>query len=291
MSSASLVDYCGFVLNDHDLLLEVPIHIGLTTFTAINMDTQCRKTKVMTITCAIVTVVSDYNLIGQVLKIRTLLFILATPIFKGFLGFNFLLMEEGILEVLLVNAKGIRHTNLIGASSLFMADVNQLIMLLYNVGLKSKKARLHQVHRYQHKAFWNEKFKFKLPSSEWKNLTHLQISIMNAKHFKKNGGFVGQTIIFIGGIIAEGNDKGHIELHPSSYNVVLEDTTYKGEIKIGLKFKVNKEGCRERERQAMQVTGARRNHLLTNCLRCLKMSWWKVFCPYGQSCHEDDKKA
>lgn len=45
--------------------------------------------------------------------------------------------------------------------------------------------------------------------------------------------------IFLGGIIAEGNDRGHIEIHPTPYNVVLEDTTYKGEIKIGLNFRVN----------------------------------------------------
>lgn len=44
--------------------------------------------------------------------------------------------------------------------------------------------------------------------------------------------------IFLGGIIAEGNDRGLIELHPSPYNVVLEDSTFKGQIKIGLKFEV-----------------------------------------------------
>lgn len=30
--------------------------------------------------------------------------------------------------------------------------------------------------------------------------------------------------------------EGSLELKPTSYNVVLEDGTYKGEIKIGLKF-------------------------------------------------------
>lgn len=34
----------------------------------------------------------------------------------------------------------------------------------------------------------------------------------------------------------EGNDNGFLEVRPSPYNVVLEDDTYKGEIKIGLKF-------------------------------------------------------
>ena len=37
----------------------------------------------------------------------------------------------------------------------------------------------------------------------------------------------------------EGNDKGFLEIRPTPYNVVLEDDTYKGEIKIGLKFIAN----------------------------------------------------
>ena len=36
--------------------------------------------------------------------------------------------------------------------------------------------------------------------------------------------------------MVEGNDKGVIELRPTPYNVVLEDDSYKGEIKLGLKF-------------------------------------------------------
>ena len=34
----------------------------------------------------------------------------------------------------------------------------------------------------------------------------------------------------------EGYNKGFLEIRPTPYNVVLEDDTYKGEIKIGLKF-------------------------------------------------------
>ncbi|GKV53849.1 hypothetical protein SLEP1_g60362, partial [Rubroshorea leprosula] len=51
-----------------------------------------------------------------------------------------------------------------------------------------------------------------------------------------NGGFVGETIIHLGGIISEGNYRGFIEVKPAPYNVVLEDDTYKGQIKIGFKF-------------------------------------------------------
>ncbi|KAK8464902.1 hypothetical protein PHAVU_010G098601 [Phaseolus vulgaris] len=58
---------------------------------------------------------------------------------------------------------------------------------------------------------------------------------MDTKLFS-NGGFVGEAKIFLGGIILEGSEQGYIEIKPAAYNVVLQDHTYKGEIKIGFKF-------------------------------------------------------
>lgn len=45
--------------------------------------------------------------------------------------------------------------------------------------------------------------------------------------------------IYLGGIIMEGYERGSIEVKPVPYNVVLEDDTYKGQIKVGFKFTVN----------------------------------------------------
>lgn len=45
--------------------------------------------------------------------------------------------------------------------------------------------------------------------------------------------------IHLGGIITEGSDSGFLEVKPAPYNVVLEDDTYKGQIKIGFKFIAN----------------------------------------------------
>lgn len=42
--------------------------------------------------------------------------------------------------------------------------------------------------------------------------------------------------IHLGGIITEGCERGFLEVKPTPYNVVLEDDTYKGQIKIGFKF-------------------------------------------------------
>ncbi|OVA14028.1 C2 calcium-dependent membrane targeting [Macleaya cordata] len=85
------------------------------------------------------------------------------------------------------------------------------------------------------KALWNEKFAFKFPFSDWQNMAHLKLKIMDTSRFS-DGNFIGETIIHLGGVITEGSDKGFVELKPAPYNVVLEDDRYKGEIKIGLKF-------------------------------------------------------
>lgn len=42
--------------------------------------------------------------------------------------------------------------------------------------------------------------------------------------------------IHLGGIITEGRDRGYIEVKPAPYNVVLEDDTFKGELKLGFRF-------------------------------------------------------
>lgn len=49
--------------------------------------------------------------------------------------------------------------------------------------------------------------------------------------------------IYLKGIIVEGNYRGLLELNPVPFNVVLEDDTYKGQIKIGLKYIPNVRSC------------------------------------------------
>ncbi|CAA0842583.1 Rop guanine nucleotide exchange factor 3 [Striga hermonthica] len=111
-------------------------------------------------------------------------------------------MKGAVLEVLLVSAEGIYHNR-----------------ILENLD----------------KIYWNEKFVFQYPTSELDTLNHLKLRIVNEKYLG-DGECVGETLIFIKGIIAEGNRSGLIQLNPSLFNVVLEDDTYKGQITIGLKF-------------------------------------------------------
>ena len=38
------------------------------------------------------------------------------------------------------------------------------------------------------------------------------------------------------GIITEGGDRGYMEVKPAPYNVVLDDDTFKGVLKLGFRF-------------------------------------------------------
>ncbi|CAN1308836.1 Elicitor-responsive protein 1, partial [Linum perenne] len=89
-----------------------------------------------------------------------------------------------------------------------------------------------------HKTSWNQKFRFELPLIDWKRMTHLKLTIMDTEHLK-NGDCIGETIIYLGGIVAEGKNRGIVEMKPSPYNVVLEDGTFKGQVKIGIKFTIS----------------------------------------------------
>ncbi|KAJ6972341.1 hypothetical protein NC653_032809 [Populus alba x Populus x berolinensis] len=155
-------------------------------------------------------------------------------------------MKRGILEVLLVHAKGMKHTNLIGKDE---------------------------------KTWWNEKFRFDFPLADWKQLTHLKFRIMDQEFFT-DGGFVGETIIYLGGIIDEGINRGVLEMMPAPYNVLLEDDTYKGEIKIGLKFITNTEVLPERTFLA-QVDEPRQP-ICRSIINLWKLSWWKLWIHHSQ---------
>lgn len=183
-------------------------------------------------------------------------------------------MEGGILEVLVVYAQGIKRRNFFG---------NPAYYVVIQCGTEVRRSKTTK--GYHHEAFWNQKLEFEFPFSEWKNLTLLEISIMDDESCN-DAGFVGRTIIFLGGIIAEGNDRGLIELSPSLYNVVLEDTTYKGQIKIGLKFKVNyaERGAQNDQKSNCAGHGIRlsEHDFYQSLFRVLKISWWRVLFPYGR---------
>ncbi|KMZ67664.1 hypothetical protein ZOSMA_25G00510 [Zostera marina] len=110
-------------------------------------------------------------------------------------------MNGGILQVLLVAAKDFKDNVLLGK---------------------------------KHKAWWNEKFIFELPSTTRKS-SKLSLKIMEKDKFKGDI-FIGETTVYLQGIINEGKQQGKKETMLAAYNIVLPNGDYKGEIKIGLKF-------------------------------------------------------
>ncbi|CAN1308833.1 Elicitor-responsive protein 3 [Linum perenne] len=137
--------------------------------------------------------------------------------------------NKATLEILLVNASGIRRTSLIGTPYYYVIIecANQHRISKLSIG-------------EHHKTSWNQKFRFELPLIDWKRMTHLKLTIMDTEHLK-NGDCIGETIIYLGGIVAEGKNRGIVEMKPSPYNVVLEDGTFKGQVKIGIKFTISNE--------------------------------------------------
>ncbi|KAK9113683.1 hypothetical protein Syun_020480 [Stephania yunnanensis] len=143
-------------------------------------------------------------------------------------------MQGGVLEVLLASAESLKNTNILGKSRYYV------VIKCGNQEHISKTASGEDGNVY-----WNEKHRFEFSNSDCQNLKHLMLKIMKDEYLS-DPDFVGETIVHLGGLITEGNARGHIELKPAPFNVVLEDDTYKGELKIGFKFIPNVEVIQEK---------------------------------------------
>ncbi|OWM64243.1 hypothetical protein CDL15_Pgr018815 [Punica granatum] len=140
------------------------------------------------------------------------------------------------------------------------------------------------------RAWWNEKFRFEFPMSHWRKSTYLKMRIMDLEFFRR-GGFVGDTIIYLGGVITEGLDTGSIEVGPSPYNVVLEDDSYKGQIVIGFKFTIQEEVHVQERKQDVAEYGSESSSFWTSMVKLWKwkISWWKLLPQLGHKSSSKDK--
>ncbi|CAL9045529.1 unnamed protein product [Musa banksii] len=158
-------------------------------------------------------------------------------------------MKGGVLEVLLVSAEDLKHLHLLGSSKYYV--ILQCGNLVCTSKIKEGEGE---------KVWWNEKFTLKLSSSEWKNMMMLKLRIMKKDKFCDDRS-VGDAIVYLRGVLKEGSQKGCLELKPAPYNVVLEDGTYKGEVKVGLKLisdvemdlQTERRGCTITERQPRSI--------------------------------------
>ncbi|CAK9319066.1 unnamed protein product [Citrullus colocynthis] len=186
-------------------------------------------------------------------------------------------MKGGILEVLLVNAKDIRHTSRFGSPAYYV---------MVECGNHERRTRVSSgKHEF---ACWNEKFSFELPTSDWKNITHIKFRIMETKLL--NNESVGATLIHLGGIISEGYERGFIEVGPAPYNVVLEDDTYKGEIKVGFKFFTKEEITLMEARELIADGKQQRKPICSKVMNLWRIVWLKLSCLIGHKNSSSERK-
>ncbi|XP_042404268.1 elicitor-responsive protein 1-like isoform X1 [Zingiber officinale] len=138
-------------------------------------------------------------------------------------------MSFGELEVLLVDAKGLKDTDLIGKMDPYVEiqyrDQQQKSKVAYTEGGGNPR--------------WNQKFKFKIHHPlENNSIRHkLVLRVMDRDTFSADD-FVGEATINVGDVIALGLEKGFMEVNPCKYRVVLSDKRYHGEIRVGVTFKL-----------------------------------------------------
>lgn len=176
-------------------------------------------------------------------------------------------MKGAILEVLLVSAKGIDRTHILGHPGYHV-----IVECGTQISRSKTSSGSHE------KIYWNEKLVFELPESELEALSHLKLRIVKEEHFS-DGEFVGETIIFLKGIIVEGNYSGLTEIHPAPFNVVLEDDTYKGQMNVGLKWIPNSVVHTE-GKQCVPKGSVLGESICTVITSIWKLKWWRLFSSY-----------
>uniref|UniRef100_A0A7N0V484 C2 domain-containing protein n=1 Tax=Kalanchoe fedtschenkoi TaxID=63787 RepID=A0A7N0V484_KALFE len=141
-------------------------------------------------------------------------------------------MATGILEVHLVDAKGLKNTDSLGKSDPYV---------VVKYGGHERKS---SVARGAGKApKWNERLTFKAeyPGSSGHGHHKLTLRIMD-KDFFSSDDFVGETSIYVEDLLAMGVENGSpAEMHPQRYRVVLADKSYCGQIQVGVTFTPKKE--------------------------------------------------
>ncbi|KAJ0987778.1 hypothetical protein J5N97_006134 [Dioscorea zingiberensis] len=139
-------------------------------------------------------------------------------------------MARGILEVQLIDAKGLQDTDALG-------DMDPYVLIQYrNQEQKSSVAR-----GQGRSPSWNESFKFQVHNAgAADHHQKLILRIMDEDTFTTDD-FVGQAMINVADLISLGVEKGSSELHPCKYSVVLAERTYCGEIRVGVKFTMKME--------------------------------------------------
>ncbi|KAJ3668964.1 hypothetical protein LUZ60_010914 [Juncus effusus] len=135
-------------------------------------------------------------------------------------------MAKGILEVLLVDAKGLSDSDFLAGK------IDPYCMIQY----RSQEHKSSTKHGAGKNPVWNETFRFTVNGSD---LQHsLVLKLWDYDTFSRDD-YIGEAKINVTDLIAIGMEKGYKEQHPAKYSVVLADKSYCGEIKVGISFRAN----------------------------------------------------
>ncbi|XAR72010.1 hypothetical protein NMG60_11018498 [Bertholletia excelsa] len=146
-------------------------------------------------------------------------------------------MVIGIMEVLLVDARGLKNNELFGG-------IDPYVLIQY----KSQERKSSVIRGQGGSPAWNEKFSFRVEYPGGDDQYKLILNIMDKDTFSADD-FLGQSTIYLKDLFALGVENGTAELHPRKYSVVTADQSYCGEIQVGVTFtqRVAGEGYEEEE--------------------------------------------
>ncbi|KAF3952444.1 hypothetical protein CMV_021998 [Castanea mollissima] len=133
-------------------------------------------------------------------------------------------MAIGLMEVLLVNAKGLGDND-------FFGGMDPYVLIQY----KSQERKSSVAQGQGGSPVWNEKITFRVEYPGQGDQYKLILNIMDKDTFSADD-FIGQATIYVEDLMAVGVENGTAELHPRKYSVVRKDQSYCGEIEVGVTF-------------------------------------------------------
>ncbi|KAI5346428.1 PREDICTED: elicitor-responsive [Prunus dulcis] len=133
-------------------------------------------------------------------------------------------MAVGILEVMLVSAKGLGDTDL-------FSRMDPYVLIQY----KGQERKSSVAREQGSSPVWNERFTFRAEYPGSGEQYKVTLKIMDKDTFTADD-YIGEATIYVKDLLALGVENGTAQLHPLKYSVVRADGTYRGEIQVGLTF-------------------------------------------------------
>ncbi|XP_050385953.1 16 kDa phloem protein 1 isoform X2 [Argentina anserina] len=133
-------------------------------------------------------------------------------------------MAVGLMEVLLVNARGLGDTDIIGRMDPYVV-----------VKYKSQEHRTSVARGQGGNPVWNERLIFRVEYPGSGEQYKLTFKIMDKDTFTRDD-TVGEATIYVKELLELGVEKGFAEINPKKYSVVAADKSFRGEIQVGVVF-------------------------------------------------------